>query len=163
MSVKEPGSTYRVKHAGQGSRDSRGTKADSATVRLDRTTAELIVGSHATGITVALPGPSDGPQETQEKWNHVTITHLKRALSSAKPSANASTAAALPIFRSANIARYRSNNGRSMSSSSSRSRDTVSTPVSAGCRAPASRPEVGGAGSMEVNVLDHMSRCPKHL
>ena len=80
-------------------------------------------------------------------------TCLNRALSSAKPDASASTAAGVPIFRRANIARYLSNRGRFVSFRVFRSLTMFSSDASSGAALPARRPEVGGAGSIEVYDL----------
>ena len=77
-------------------------------------------------------------------------TCLNRALSSAKPDASASTAAGVPIFRRANIARYLSNRGRFVSFRVFWSLAMFSSDASSGAALPARRPEVGGAGSIEV-------------
>lgn len=89
----------------------------------------------------------------QDLERHALIklkTHLNRALSSVKPAASASTASAVPTFLRANIARYRSNKGILVSKSVVRRvlTSSVNTPVGLGL--PESRPELGGAGSIDV-------------
>lgn len=83
-------------------------------------------------------------------------TYLNRALSSEKPAARASTAAGVPIFRRANMARYRWNRGRFLLIRSFCRSSTTAADTASGFGVPDSKPEVGGAGSMEVYSL---SRC----
>ena len=81
-------------------------------------------------------------------------TYLNSALSSVKPAASASTAAGVPIFRRANIARYRSKRGREASRRVCFREAIASSEVSSGAALPDSNLDEGGAGSMEVYVLD---------
>ena len=83
----------------------------------------------------------------------IESTNLKSALSSEKPVARASTASGVPMFRSANIARYRSNRGRLLSISCSLRAMIFDGERSSGFDAPRKRPDVGGAGSIDVYVL----------
>lgn len=80
--------------------------------------------------------------------------YLKRALSSAKPAASASTAASFPMLRSPNMALYRSKRG-SVLSSSFRCRSCIVSglAVGAGLLPSEMMPDVGGAGSTDVYVL----------
>ena len=80
-------------------------------------------------------------------------TYLKRALSSAKPAARASTAAGVPTFRRANIARYRWNRERFVLIKSMRRNSTPASDTSSSFGVPDSKPEVGGAGSIETYRL----------
>lgn len=82
-------------------------------------------------------------------------TNLKRALSSENPEARASTASGVPMFLKPNIARYRSKRGRFGSKSFACRLLTVSSVIWSGFAGPDRRPEVGGAGSIEVYVLIH--------
>ena len=79
--------------------------------------------------------------------------HLNKALSSAKPEARASTASGVPTFLSANMARYRSNRGTLVSRRVERKACTSSAATPVGLGFPDSKPELGGAGSMDVYVL----------
>ena len=83
----------------------------------------------------------------------VEFAYLKRALSSEKPDASASTAADVPILRKANMARYLSNSGSSVLRSFSFSDDICASVTSSGAGWPDRRREDGGAGSIEVYVL----------
>ena len=101
-----------------------------------------------------VPRPEElysGAGRIGEKEKH--ITYLNSALSSANPAASASTAAGVPTLRSANMARYRSNSGSAVSSSVARSAAMCSGDASSGAALPASSPDVGGAGSMDVYDL----------
>lgn len=88
-------------------------------------------------------------QDTERNW----FTYLKRALSSEKPHASASTAGGVPIFRKANIARYLSKSGSSVLSSFSLSDNIDPSVTSSGFGCPDRRWDDGGAGSIEVYVL----------
>ena len=77
-------------------------------------------------------------------------TNLKSALLSENPVASASTAAGVPMFRSANMARYRSNRGRVLSISCSLRTKMSDDETPSGFDAPRKRPDVAGAGSMDV-------------
>lgn len=79
--------------------------------------------------------------------------YLNKALSSEKPDASASTAAGVPTFRSANMARYRSKSGKDVSSSFAFNAKIPPSDTSSGFGVPASSPEEGGAGSMDVYNL----------
>ena len=81
------------------------------------------------------------------------MTHLKRALSSVKPDAKASTALGVPIFRRANMARYLSKRGSFVSRSLALKSSMLSSETTSGAGFPDRRPEVGGAGSIDVYVL----------
>jgi hypothetical protein len=87
--------------------------------------------------------------EREEQGN----TYLKRALSSENPTASASTAAGVPIFRNANMARYRLNNGSLMSSRVARRADTVESEIFSGLNCRARSFDMGGAGSTDAYVL----------
>ena len=82
-----------------------------------------------------------------------TITHLNKALSSVNPEASANTASRVPIFRSANIARYLWKRGTDGSVKVDRRDLMLSSDTSAGAGVPDNKPEVGGAGSIEVYTL----------
>ena len=86
------------------------------------------------------------------KWSGPTNerTYLNSALSSVKPAASASTAAGVPIFRRANMARYRSKRGREASRRVCFRAAIASSEVSSGAALPESNFDEGGAGSMEV-------------
>jgi len=75
--------------------------------------------------------------------------YLNNALPSEKPEASAATAAGVPIFRRANIARYLSNKGSLVSSNFERKSETLLSDTSFGLDVPDSSAEVAGAGSME--------------
>ena len=62
-------------------------------------------------------------------------------------------AAGVPIFRRANMARYRWNRGRFLLIRSFRRTSTPASDISSGFGMPDNKPEVGGAGSMETNSL----------
>lgn len=81
-------------------------------------------------------------------------SYLNRALSSANPAARASTAKGVPIFRSANMARYRSKSGSSLLRSFDRRSLMLDSVTSSGLGTPVIRPDVGGAGSIDRYVLD---------
>lgn len=78
---------------------------------------------------------------------------MNKALSSVNPDASASTASAVPMFRRANIARYRSKSGSSALVRSIWRENIRSGNTTSGFSAPESRPDVAGAGSIEVYVL----------
>jgi hypothetical protein len=78
---------------------------------------------------------------------------LNNALSSENPEASASTAAGVPRLRSANMARYLSNNGSWVFVRSFWREEIWSGDMWSGFGAPESRPDVAGAGSIEVYVL----------
>jgi hypothetical protein len=98
-----------------------------------KTNAISCLGMVNTGTTVYREGP-----------------HLNKALSSENPAARASTAAGVPTFRSANIARYRSNNDSRVSNKRSFKAEIPASETSSGFGVPASSPDDGGAGSIEV-------------
>jgi hypothetical protein len=79
--------------------------------------------------------------------------YLKRSLSSEKPEASASTAEGLPMFRSANMARYLSNSGSRVSNNEAFKVDIADSETSSGFGWPERSLEVGGAGSIEVYIL----------
>lgn len=78
---------------------------------------------------------------------------MNKALSSENPDASASTAAGVPILRRANIARYRWNNGSWEFVRSFWSEEIWSDDTDSGFGAPESKPDVAGAGSIEVYAL----------
>jgi hypothetical protein len=75
--------------------------------------------------------------------------YLNKALSSENPAASASTAAGEPMLRSANIARYLSNKGNFVFRNFERKSKTLLSDAAFGLDVADSRPEDGGAGSME--------------
>jgi hypothetical protein len=81
------------------------------------------------------------------------LTYLNRALSSVNPEASANTAERVPMFRSANIARYLWKRGTDESVKIDRRDLMLSSDISAGAGAPDNKPEAGGAGSIEVYTL----------
>ena len=82
------------------------------------------------------------------------FSHLNSALPSENPEDRAPTAAGVPIFRSANMARYRSNKGRWESTRVVCSKSMLESETSSGIDRPAKRFDVGGAGSTDVKALD---------
>ena len=62
-------------------------------------------------------------------------------------------AAGVPIFRRVNIARYRWNRGRFLLIKSFCRSSTLDADTASGFGEPDSKPEVGGAGSMETYSL----------
>lgn len=81
--------------------------------------------------------------------NEYRCEYLNKALSSENPAASASTAAGVPILRSANIARYLSNKGNFASSNFERKSKTLLSDAAFGLDVRDSRPEDAGAGSIE--------------
>jgi hypothetical protein len=86
-----------------------------------------------------------------------SLSYLNKALSSENPEERASTAAGVPMFRSANIARYRSNKGRLASTRVDCNDATLESETSSSFDGPAKRFDVGGAGSTDVKALEKNS------
>jgi len=87
------------------------------------------------------------------KLHEKDIPYLNKALSSENPEASAFTASAVPIFRRANMARYRSKRASCVFVRSAWRDDIRSGDTSSGFGAPESNADVAGAGSIEVYVL----------
>lgn len=94
------------------------------------------------------------PKDSKYKGNiEQFVTNLNKALLSVKPDASASTASGVPIFRSANIARYRSNRGSFVSSRFDWRSRMLLDEKSVGFGFSERRPDVAGAGSIETYRL----------